>query len=228
MKANFDVRVLDFEILKEIKGAWSSADFASLLQSMDFGETSAMKPGEMLKMALLALQDFEPTVAAELVLTQHLGHTLSQGQIRNAANEMLDEKLWEEYADLSVHEGMFNVASVLFKALPQVFPEPDAVKISLEVRASNQAGQQLLSSEANEPFLVRLLAGGMDNNSILHRLFEDQLNGLMFPEADNIVWIWDVDSGCAPVIEVKVTSSGYWLDALRDAKSYSCAVHFDK
>jgi hypothetical protein len=227
MKPNFEVTVLRFQVLREIQGAWSSADFCALLESVEFGDTSGMDEKEIREMALLALQDLEPVEAAKLLLAQHLGHRLNAGQIQNAASEMLDEKLWEEYADLSFHEAMFNVASILFAAFPRVFPEPDAVSATIEVSATNKAGRDILSGAINEPFLVRLLADGMDESSILNRLFEDQLRGLSFPEADNIVWIWSVDSSDASALKIHITSSGYWLDPLRDTKSYQSTAHID-
>ena len=195
---------------------------------MEFGDTSKMEAGEMIEMTLLALQDLEPAEAAKIVLSQHLGQKLNVGQIQNAASEMQDEKLWEEYANMALHEGMFNVGSVLYKALPRLFPEPDAVKVTLEVTADNQAAKELLTEEVREPFLVRLLADGMDKDSALHRVFEDQLNGHSFPEADNIVWIWAVTAKDEQTISIEVTSSGYWLDPLRNTQSYTSSAHGDK
>ena len=227
MKTDFHIEVLDFRVLREIEGAWTQADFAALLETMDFGETGVMSDAEMREIALLALQDLEPVEAAELVLTQHLGQRLKSGQIQNAANEMLEEKLWEEYADLSLHEGMFNVASLLYAAFPGVFPQPDAIHVTLEVEAASEDGRDILARPLNESFVVRLLADGMDDDSVLHRLFEDQLKGRSFPEADNIVWIWEVDSSRAPAITIQVTSSGCWLDPLRGTKAYESSAHID-
>ena len=227
MKTDYHVRILDLRDLQEIKGAWTPAGFASLLELLEYGDTSAMSDAEMREMALLALQDLEPAAAAECVLTHQLGDRLKSGQIQNAANEMLEEKLWEEYADLSLHEAMFNVASVLYAAFPGVFPQPDAIHVTLEVTASSEAGQAILADSLNESLVVRMLADGMDDNSVLHRLFEEQLKGRSFPEADKIVWILDVDSSNAPAIKIEVTSSGCWLDPLRETKSYQSTAYPD-
>lgn len=227
MKPKFDVHVHEFDVIEEIEGAWATADYLAILDHLEFGDTSDMGAADLLEMALLALQDLEPVAAAELLLSLHLGSRLNKGQIRNAANEMLEEKLWEEYADLSLHEAMFNVASVLFKAFPRVFPEPDAVKVSLEVSAINEEAQDLLNGELTEPFLVRLLAGGMDGSAILPRLFEDQLHSTLFPEADNIVWIWEVTTTDTSESKIRIISSAYWLDPLRNTKSYTTIAYLD-
>lgn len=226
-KPEFNVQVLGFRDLQEIRGAWAPADFTLMLENLDFGETGAMSDPEIREMALLALQDIEPVAAAEFLLTHHLGDRLKSGQIQNAANEMLEEKLWEEYADLSLHEAMFNVASLLYAAFPREFSEPDAIHVTLEVSAATKAGQDVLEGPLNESFVVRLLADGMADNSVLHRLFEDQLKGQSFPEADKIVWILEVDASKAPTIKIEVTSSGCWLDPLRDTKSFSSSAHLD-
>lgn len=224
MKPTFRVRVLSFSILQEIDGAWTAKDFAALLDEMDFGDASGMSDDEVREMCLLSLQDLKPEDAAALVLKQYLGSRLKEGQIRNLANEMLDEKMWEEYADMSLHEGMFNVGSLLYAALPRSFPEPDAVRVTVEVTAANDTARQLLASPLHESFLVRLLADGMEDDSTLHRLFDRQLDGKSFPEADTIVWIVRSAPSDGGTNKIEVISSGYWLDALRDTKSYDSSA----
>ena len=51
------------------------------------------------------------------------------------------------------------------------------------------AGEKALARPLHESLVVRLLADGMANNSVLHRVFGDQLEAKSFPEADTIVWI---------------------------------------
>jgi len=186
MKPGFRVRVVGFRTLQEIEGAWSPADFASLLERMELGETAGMSDANLRKMAL------------------------------------------EEYADLSLHEGMFDVASVLYAAFPRVFPQPDAVHVTLEVTATNEAGQDILNGSLHESLLVRLLADGMDDSSVLHRVFEAQLERKSFPEADAIVWIVHVDSRSKSLVTIQITSSGYWLDPLRGTQSYDSSAYPDE
>jgi hypothetical protein len=224
VKPRFRVRILHFAILREIEGVWTSADFAAMLDQMNFGDTAGMSDQELREMCLLSLQDSEPEVAAAILLKQHLGNRLTEGQIRNAAGEMTEDKLWEEYADMSLHEGMFNVGSLAHAAFPGSFPEPDAVNVKLEVVAENTAGREILARPLHESFLVRLLADGMEDDSVLHRLFDEQLGGSAFPEADTIVWIVDAEANGADTVTIEVTSSGYWLDALRDTSSYESSA----
>jgi hypothetical protein len=100
--------------------------------------------------------------------------------------------------------------------------------VTLELEAASKDGREILASPLNESFVVRLLADAMDDDSVLHRLFEDQLKGRSFPQADNIVWIWEVDASQAPAVTIQVTSSGCWLDPLRGTKSYDSSAHLDE
>ncbi len=227
MTPEYSVTVLDFEILEEIEGAWTAAAFIELLEAMDFTDTAGLSDEELREMTILALQDLEPEAAAGLVLTQHLGTRLNAGQIRNAAADMPDEKLWEQFADLSLHEGMFNVGSILYAAFPALFPQPDAVHLRLEVSAATDAGKAVLRKPLHESFLVRLLADGMDDSSVLCRVFEEQLHAPSFPEADKVVWIVEAKTS-EGVCTVEVTSSGYWLDPLRGTKSYESRAYADR
>lgn len=224
----FRVRVLGFSNIREIEGARSADDFAALLDAMEYGDQSGMSDDERREMCLLSLQDLEPAEAAYLVLKHDMSDVLRDGQMRNIAGEMLDEKLWEEYANPTLHERLFNVGSLLHAAFPRAFPEPDAVRAVLEVTAANPSARALLMPAPNESFLVRLLADGMDASSVLHRLYGEQLVGKSFPNADEIVWIVRTQAAGDDTMRIEVISSGYWLDALNGTKSYESSAYADE
>ncbi len=227
MKPSFGVRVVGFSVLQQTEGVWSSADYRALLEATGFDDMAGMNDAELQEMCLVALQELPPEQAAAIVLKHHLGDRLTEGQIRNVSNELQDEKLWEEYADMSLHERLFHVGSLLYAAQPQSFPDPDAVQVKLEVVANNGVAKDILSRPLSESFLTRLLADGMDDDSTLHRLFDEQLAGKAFAEADSIVWIVNSEANGVHAIKLDVISSGYWLDALREAKSYESSAHPD-
>ncbi|MDA0786083.1 MAG: hypothetical protein O3B37_07300 [Proteobacteria bacterium] len=227
MPNSFQVRVLDFSQIGEIEGARSNQDFADLLDAMDYGDQSEMSEDERREMCLMSLQDMEPEEAAYIVLKHDMGDVLRDGQMRNAANEMRDEKLWEEYADTALHERMFNAGSLLYAAFPSLFPEPDAVRVQLEVTAVNASARALLQPTPNESFLVRLLADGMDDHAILHRFYGDELKGRSFPHADEVIWIVRTESTGENSMKFDVISSGYWLDALEDVEQYESTAYPD-
>ena len=227
MKNSFRVRVLSFSNILEIEGARPVSDCAALLEAMEYGDIAELGDDDIRDMCILSLQDQEPEEAAYLVLKHDMADVLRDGQMRNMATEMLDEKLWEEYADSSLHERLFNVGSLLFKAFPSSFPEPDAVRATLEVTAGNASAKELLTPSPNESFLVRLLADGMDSHAVLHRLYKDDLKGNSFPDADQVVWIVRTETVADDVMAIEVISSGYWLDALNETDSYESDAYAD-
>ncbi len=228
MKNVFRVRVLDFSNLLEIEGARTGADFATLLEAMEYGDPAGMSDEELREICLMSLQDLEPAEAAYLVLKHDMGDVLRDGQARNLAGEMLEEKLWEEYADSKLHERMFNAGSLLYAAFPRIFPKPDAVRVQLEVTAENAGAKELLTASPAESFLVRLLADGMGSDAVLHRLYGKELTGPSFPNADEVVWIVRTEAISEDAVRLDVIGSGYWLDALEDAGTYESNAYADE
>lgn len=228
MVTSFRVQVLSFSNILEIEGARTAAHYASLLDALEYGDQTGLSEDEKREMCLMSLQDHKPAEAAYIVLKNDMSDVLRDGQMRNAATEMLDEKLWEEYADSSLHERMFNAGSLLYVAFPGSFPKPDAVRVVLSVTANDARSKALLTPSLNESFLVRLLADGMDDRAALHRLYRDELVGQSFPNASEVVWIVSTQALSDDVMQIEVISSGYWLDALMDTDAYDSSAYADK
>jgi hypothetical protein len=210
MKATFQVEVLGFPRIREIQDTRTKDDFLALLETLKFSDVSELSDDDLRETCIMALQDLEPVEATYVVLTHDMAGSLREGQLRNIANEMLDEKLWEEYADTSFHERLFNTGSLLYSAFPQSFPETDAVHILLEVTAENAAARGLLTESLNEAFLARLLADGMDDGAVLHRLYAKELAGNSFANAGEAVWNVRNEIASTGVMKIEVIGSGYW------------------
>ncbi len=225
--ARYRIDVRSFTEVQEIEGSWTPADFRQVLDALDFGDTSDVAEADLRELCLLALQDREPAEAAAVLLAHKLGDALGKGQRQNVSHEMLDEKLWEEYADMHLHERFFHVGSVLHQAFPRVVPLPDAVEVRLEVRAEDVEGERVLAGTLHESLLVRLLADGMPESATLRRMFGDALRGARFPEAESIAWIVTQQHVDARIAELRIIGSGYWLDALRQTKSYGSSARAD-
>ncbi len=227
MKPKFALVVEEFRVIREIEGSWTSDDFKKLLELMEFEQAAETSDEDLREFCLMSLQDLKPRDAARLVLGHRLGDSLNAGQIENVSHEMLDEKLWEEFADVALHERMFHVGSLLHQVSPGSFPVPDAVCVQLVVTAENGPARELLAGSINESLVVRLIADGMDDSSTLRRMFGEQLSGNAFPEADKIIWTIAVTTESADVRRIEIVSSGLWLDALRDTRSFDSAAHAD-
>ncbi len=222
-KPSFDIEISEYKQISEIEGAWTADDFRKLLKEMEFSADVGVSDEDLRELCLMSLADCEPDEAAATVLKYRLSDKMNAGQIQNAAQEFSEEKLWEEYADISLHESLFSVGSLLYAAFPQKFYTPNAVQITLEIKATNPAASEILATPLHESLLVRILADGMKDSAVLHRLFDDQLAGNHFPESNSIVWIVTPienrsDNSASKVIQI--ISSCHWLAALENVDSY--------
>lgn len=217
MSANH-VAVTNFEQVAELDGDWATADFVAVLDELDVDGAGKLSVTEAEEMCLLFLADLQPEDAASILLTYKLRDSLSAGQIRNYSIESQSERLWEQSPEMELHRKMFAVASLLAKANNQTFPTPDAVQVTLQVDCSTELAETL-KCPVSPASILRILALGMENDTILKRLFHDQLESGAFPEASSIVW--NVTSTANPEgVELTVTSSGYWLDGLRETEGF--------
>ena len=167
-KPLFDVHIASYEQIREISGSWTADDFKKLLTVMDYPPEDASSDSELRELCLMCLQDREPAAAAEIALTYKLHDRLAKGQIQNLAIEMPDEKLWEHYADLSLHKSFFHVGTLMFEAFPDLYHEPDAVKISLEISPKNPVAIELEPGHCtfHHPLMVH---GSFDNKTDIPR-----------------------------------------------------------
>ncbi len=209
----FRARVLAHRALVPADSPFVAADFAALLEAADFPDVASIAPDELREMCLLALQELEPAEASLLVLKHAVGDRLRKGQLENLSHELGDEKHWEHYPDMRLHEVLFHVSSLMWEAFPGSFPTPDAVRFELGIEPVDDEARALLDQGLHEVVLVRLLADGMPQGALLHRLFEDQLHAGPFPEATAIAWTV-ATSAEGEGIRVVVTGSAAWLGPL--------------
>lgn len=216
----FDVTLTTYQQVSSIAGGWNAELFRKLLQSLDCDSDDATTETELHELVVMCLQDLEIADAAKLVLNVQLGGALSVGQIQNLSEEFADEKHWEHYADQSLHERLFHVGSLMYEAFEREIDKPDAVRLEVEMSALNQEAKDILKQPLHESFIVRLLADGMPESSVLHRLFDEQLAGKPFAEAEYIIWIINPLASAASVAKVEIFSSCHWLDPLKRVEQY--------
>ncbi len=133
----------------------------------------------------MAITDFEPNEAAALILEYKLSDKLNEGQISQISNDMLLDKIAEEYPDISLHGPLFHINQLLFKAFNGKFPNTKATQIDFSVTATSVTEQPDFTKEN----ILLLLNNGLSERSLLKRLFGEQMAGTKpFPEAENILW----------------------------------------
>lgn len=150
----------------------------------------------------MAISDFEPSDAAEIVLKYKLNNILKEGQIQNLSHEMLEDKVAEEYSDISLHYPLFNINQLLFKAYNGKFPKTLAAIIDIELSFVG-------SLTVNKEIVLRTISDLLAENSLLKRLFNEQLDSEKeLKDAESIIW------ELKPTGEnnYQLISSDYWFN----------------
>lgn len=198
------VKVLEIRSIIEIDGVWSDKDYVELLDRMNFPDAETSAAEELRELLFMAINDFEPEEAAEIILSYKLSNVLGKGQIQNLSNEMMDDKVAEEYSDIALHYPLFNVNQLLYKAYNGTFPNTKATTLNLVIELHGGTKQEL-----NKELVLKALANGMGNNNLIKRLFAKQLSGeLEFVEAEHIIW----EMKQAENDSISIITSDYWIN----------------
>lgn len=168
----------------ELEGSWTDTDYTALLEKFNYPDAQSLKSKELREFLFLAIADFEPNEAAEILLEYKLADELVDGQIDNLSHEMLREKIAENYSDISLHKELFEVNQLLYKAYNGKFPLTQANVITFELKAEN--GE---TPKVSKEIALKALSAGLKDSNLIHRLFEEPLQGkAAFPEAEDILW----------------------------------------
>ena len=216
-KVNFQVTVKDLKKIYEVPRGWSTESYKELLNHIDFDGTDELDASELKDYLVMALQDLEPDEASETVLTFLLQDQLKPGQIANLALELMEDKQWEEYQDIRIHYQLYNATVLLKEAFPKKFPETNALRCEISIVPTVEI--------VNKSFLARLIAHGMGDRAVINRLFDEQVAGTAFPEAESIIWDYEVQSGEST--DVTIYSSHYWMHQLNEINTYDSAAYTD-
>lgn len=215
----FSVERLSFKTINELPYSWQNRDYQELLKLMEYGNPEEIPDSELKAMCLMSFTDLEPRKAAQVIVGYLFAGQLSEGQIENLSHQMLTEKLWEEYPELSLHQGFFKATQLLYTAYNGKFPKAEAVQFQLKLTSEEGASLSLFDGHP-EPPLLRLLAQGMPDSALLNRLFSEKLAGNSFEEAKHILWRSDTLEKDNSYIICEIVSSAYWLEDFKYANSY--------
>ncbi len=227
----YAAEVLELKEIHEMPGAWTPDDYLGLLNHIEYDDPTAIDAipqEELQEMACMALSDFTLEDAAVKVLEFRLGETLNKGQRQNLAEEFKEERLWEEYSDIALHEELFNIACVLYWTFPRQFSTPDIARLKVIVRSLNKDSMVNLL-KPTESFLTRLLNDGMDGHNIIRRLFADNIKSNSFPESEHIIWKFEESGFSAENTSSTFTiyTSCNWVDGLKRVKDYESTAFAD-
>lgn len=207
------------EPVLDLPGSWPMKDLKALLKILDLDLDVISDLQEVEEMCHMALAELPPPEAAELVLNYLLGEDLSAGQISNMSHDMLDEKMWEEFPEIALHEKIYLANYLLYKAFNGKFPRPSAEKVVLQVQSSMD--DQILEKlhQQDRQLYLKILLPAFEENALVHRLYEEQIKSGNLAEPALFIWsselINEAGKQCIAII-----ASTYWFDDLLDHASY--------
>ncbi len=199
---NFTIKVLKINSIDKIEGSWTSEDYRNLLELFDYPDSKDVPEGELFDMLSMAISDFEPDEAAEIVLKYKVAEILSEGQIQNLSHEMMEDKVSEEYPDISMHYPLFNINQLLHDAYNGKFPRTLASVIEFELDFKGQI-------EVTKEIVLRTMSDLLSEKSLLKRLFDEQLDSSEeLKDAKSIVWELDKTGENS----YRLITSDYWIN----------------
>ena len=215
----------------DMPDSWSDAEYRSLLQQLEIEDIDDLSGSDLLDILIMGLQDMEPEETADLVLAHKLQSSVTPGSRRNIIEDFLEgQRPWEQLSDIGLHSRVFAAAVLLNKVFPKSFARPDMMKLTLCLQALKPEAKKLLQSAPEAAFVTRLLADGMDERSILERLFDEQLAATVFPEAEGIVWLAhysDAPETNGDAVMLTVYSSEHWLEDMESVSKFESSAYND-
>ena len=233
MNPKFEITINSLTRVNQLPGTWTDEECLKFLQHLDFDGADALAPAERREYAAMALQDKSTAEAAAALLNHLVGDKLTDGQTQNLAEEMTTGRMWEQYVDLTLHESIFNAQVLLHQAFPSA-PRPEINQIEITLRAIDPAASRYLINLAAaipprlipEAGVLRCIAAAMPPDAILNRLFDEQLAGAPFPEAEAILWktrgevLSDSDK---PARKISLYSPIRWTSPLEEERTAECS-----
>ncbi|MGF1635514.1 MAG: hypothetical protein ACFCUU_00465 [Cyclobacteriaceae bacterium] len=200
----YQIKINSSEIVDEVSDYWTTADYIELLGLFGFPDAESASEDTLRELLMMAITDYEPNKAAAIVLEYKLSDELNNGQIEQISNDMLLDKIAEEYPEINLQSTLFHINQLLYKAFNGKFPNTKAIQIECAISALGKSDDIELTKEVT----LKLLNEGLSDSNLIKRLFGEKMSGTTpFPEAEDILWDLTVSNGT----NVKILTSEYWL-----------------
>ncbi|WP_162055426.1 hypothetical protein [Pontibacter pamirensis] len=200
----YTITINSANTIESVSEYWSDEDYVNLLLKFNYPDAEKAPKDTLEELLLMAITDYEPNEAAAIILEYKLADKINEGQISQISNDMLLDKISEEYPDISLHAPLFHINQLLYKAFNGKFPNAKATQISLSIKPLDQAEEHDFTKEN----ILHLLDKGLADSNLIKRLFSEQMAGSKpFPEAENILWELEAINKR----EYKILTSDYWL-----------------
>ena len=190
--------------IDEIEEYWTNDDYVKLLAKFDYPDADGSDRATLKELLFMAISDFEPKDAAVIMLEYKLAEDLNDGQIHQISNDMLLDKVCEEYPEIRLHSTLFHINQLLFKAYNGKFPNAKATILECSFELIEGENENALTKEN----ILKLLNNGLSDSNLIKRLFDHAMNeNAPFPEAEDVLW----DVTTSDNVNFTITTSEYWL-----------------
>ncbi|MDX9773004.1 MAG: hypothetical protein RBT02_06210 [Bacteroidales bacterium] len=200
----FKINIKEIKTVNEFDFYWTSRDYVNLLKEFNFPDAENSKKDELSELLNMAITDFEPNESAQILLTYKLSKELNEGQIQSLSNEMINDRVAEEYPEPALHFALFNINQLLYRAYNGVFPNTEASIIDMEIIPVTES-----DVEIDKEILIKALGAGLKDNNLIKRLFEGQISGdELFSDAAKTIWKMEKIKDN----NYQLITSKYWVD----------------
>jgi hypothetical protein len=181
MKATFSIEKVTG--INELPNYWSKQDYLTLLKEFEVSVADTISEKECVEYLQMAVSELEPNEAAQIVLTYKLSEFLNENQIEQISNDMLIDKISEEYPEINLHCDLFSVNQLLFKLYNGKFPNTKGISIELIAEIDSY------SSPLTKEEILKYLMEMVSERNVIKRLFAEKLvHNTPFEEANDIIW----------------------------------------
>jgi hypothetical protein len=168
-----------------------------------FPDANTIKPENLREMLFMAIGDFEPNEAAEVVLTYKLSERLNEGQIAQVSNDMLLDKISEEFPEIDLHYDLFSINQLLFKAFNGKFPNAKATVVDFSIVSMDGYDEEI-----TKEIVLKSFNNGVSDRNVIKRLFSEQMTtDEEFDQAEAIIW----ELNKKDASNFTLITSEYWL-----------------
>ncbi|TDE04477.1 hypothetical protein [Flavobacterium hiemivividum] len=202
---NYQIIIKRIDTVNEVEGYWSDDDYIQLLEKFNYPDGATAEKKNLPELLEMAISDYGPSEAAEIVLAYQLGEDLNEGQIEQISHNMLIDKVCEEYPEIHMQGRLFNVNQLLFKAYNGKFPNAKASVVHFSITANEVDETKILTREN----VLKLFNNGLSDRNLIKRLFDDQMTqNIPFPEAEGIIW----ELNTADNVNYTLVTSENWIN----------------
>jgi len=222
MPSPYQVTILSVSEIHSLTGTWDNDSLRALLELAEVDDLGEIDDADLLDISLMVLQDLGNQKAGELVLEAVFGDSMRPGVRQNLVDDLQDSEPWNDFAEISQQRGIFIAVCLLHKAFPNRYGTPDALKIRVRFEPVSKAGLTVLNPPRAD-WLLRMLACGMDENTILHRLYDQELKSGEFSDAPGLIWECepvDDPAGSATSRTFDITASSQLFNTLNTRQTF--------